>query len=74
MNQKKSDFVKCLHDIDPKWRQKVQFQKELELNKLRQLGEDLRQDNFRKEEDLIIKQEIENEIRNTKRNILSKYF
>ena len=73
LNKRKSEFVKTLDDIEPKWRQKVHIQKELELNKLKQLGDKLRQNNIKKEEDLMMKKEIDDEIRFTKRDIGMSY-
>ena len=67
----KKDFVKWLQEIDPKWRQKVQIQKELELENLRKLSERVAVHNYKKEEDMLIQRQIDEEIKHTKFQILN---
>ena len=67
---RKNELAKCLQDIDPKWRQRVQYQKEIELQKLRGLNDRIKMNHFRQEEDLEIKRQIEEDIQHTKVDIL----
>ena len=69
--EKKKNFVKALQEIDPKWRQKVNLQKELELQNLRKLSDKLRSNNFKKVEDVMIQKQLENEIDHTKNEIMN---
>ena len=67
----KQEFAKWLQEIDPKWRQKIQIIKELELETLRKLTEKVAVYNYNKEEDLLVQRQLDEEIKHTKFNIMN---
>ncbi|CAI2382568.1 unnamed protein product [Moneuplotes crassus] len=73
MDQKKT-LVKTIQEIDPKWRAKIQYEKEIELQRLRKVGEKTQSYHLKREQDILEKQQIEDDIQKTRHDIVSSIF